>query len=62
MNPMTDNPPNMTRVLLTNEEGVTLEFGYFKDGMYKSDSSEKWQLPKYYGGRMSIQELKFKIM
>lgn len=62
MNTMTDKPQNMTRVLLTDEEGITLQFAFYKDGMFKVDGTDYWQHPHSFGGWMSIQELKFKIM
>jgi len=62
MNPMEDAPENMTRVLITDEDGVTLQFAFYKDGMYRLDGSDKWYLPNEFDGWMSIQELKFKVM
>lgn len=62
MNRMTDKPENMTRVLLTDDEGITLQFAFYKDGMYKVDGTDYWQQPQSFGGWMSIKELKFKIM
>ena len=50
MNSMNQNPTNMTRVMLVSNEGVTISFAFFKDGMYKEDNSNKWNRPSEYEG------------
>ena len=58
MNPMTQKPENMGRVLLTDKDGVTLQFGMYKDGMYRTDGSAQWHTPEHWGGWMSIKDVK----
>ena len=61
MNSMNQTPPNMTRVLLVSNEGITISFGFFKDGMYKEDNCNSWSRPSEYEGWLSIKEVKFKL-
>lgn len=60
MNPMTDKPKNMTRVLLIDEQGI-LQFAFYKDGMFKPESGDVWLIPDFFTGWISIQELKAKL-
>jgi|TARA_R110000796_G_scaffold72989_1_gene164559 hypothetical protein len=53
-------PENMTRVLIEHNSG-TLEFAFYKDGMFKCDSGESWMTPKAVKSWMQISELKFKV-
>lgn len=61
MNDMTQEPQNMSRVLLSSNNGVTLSFGYFKDGMYLEDNAKQWRLSSEYDGWLPISELKKRI-
>ena len=61
MNSMSQDPTNMTRVMLVSNEGVTISFAFFKDGMYQEDNSNKWNRPSEYEGWLSIKEVKFKL-
>ena len=54
-------PHNMTRVMLISNEGITIEFGFYKDGMFKSDGSKNWSRPDEYDGWIDIKEVKFKL-
>ena len=61
MNSMNQDPTNMTRVMLVSNEGITISFAFFKDGMYKEDNSNKQKIPSEYEGWFSIKEVKFKL-
>lgn len=61
MNKMTEKPVNMSRILLTNEDKITLEFGFYKDGMVKPDSSDRWHHLDEFGGWLPITEVHKRI-
>jgi hypothetical protein len=50
----------MTRVLIEHNSG-TLEFAFYKDGMFKCDSGESWMTPQAVKSWMQISELKKKV-
>lgn len=61
MNSIEQKPNNMTRVMLISNDGITLEFGFYKDGMFKPDGSDDWNQPYEYDGWIEIKEVKFKL-
>jgi len=62
MRPMSDEPENMTRVLLLGKNGITLSFHFYKDGMFQEDNSSNWNLPSEFKSWVSIKELKSIIL
>lgn len=61
MNSMNDKPENMTRVMLVSNNGITLGFAFYKDGMFQEDNSSNWYRPDEYDGWFDIKEVKFKL-
>lgn len=60
MNPMEQKPLNMTRVIIESKEYNTLDFAFYKDGMYQI--GKEWYQPSYFNGWLSIKELKSRII
>jgi len=63
MNKMNQAPPNMTRVLLLDDDGI-FEFAFYKDGMYQDEVANEWYSPhciEHYEGWISISALKLKL-
>lgn len=56
-----EKPKNMTRLLIVHKYTGTLEFAYYKDGMFKCDSGEVWITPRAIKSWMQIDELKLKV-
>lgn len=61
MNRMNQRPVNMTRVMLISNNGLTIGFGFYKDGMFQEDNSQNWHRPDEYEGWIDIKEVRFKL-